>query len=130
MGSIAENKHVVASFYTALAAKDVETVSSLLADDLVCWVAGTTPASGSCGRERFLELFAMMREAIDGQMTLIFDAVTAEEDRVALLARGSMRTTSGKDYNNFYHFFTRVRDGQIVEMREYLDTELLRSIIE
>lgn len=130
MGSVTENKAVVTRFYTALAAKDADTVASLLAEDLICWVAGTTPASGSCGKTRFLELFAMMRETIDGQMTIIFDAVTAEDDRVALLARGSMRTTSGKDYNNFYHFFTRVRDGQIVEMREYLDTELLRSIIE
>lgn len=128
MNDLEHNKRVALSFYHALTAKDPVALDEVLAPDAELWVIGTTPASGSCGKARFMELFAHMRHAIDGPMTFVFDAVTAEEDRVSILAHGIMKTVSGKDYNQTYHFFVRVRGDQVVEMREYMDTELLREV--
>lgn len=128
MTDLEHNKRVALSFYEALEAKDPVALDRVLAEDAELWVIGSTPASGSCGKSRFMELFAAMRHAIDGPMTIVVDAVTAEEDRVAVMAHGIMRTADGQDYNNTYHFFVRVRGDQVVEMREYMDTELLRRI--
>ncbi len=128
MADLEHNKQVALSFYRALQEKDPVALDRVLAEDAQLWVAGTTPASGCCGKARFMELFAHMRHAIDGPMTIVVDAVTAEGDRVAVLAHGIMKTASGKDYNQDYHFFARVSGDQVVEMREYMDTELLRQV--
>lgn len=128
MADLEHTKRVALSFYKALEDKDPVALDRVLAPDAELWVIGSTPASGSCDKPRFMELFAHMRATIDGPMKFVFDAVTAEDDRVAIMARGQMRTVDGKDYNNTYHFFVRVRGDQVVEMREYMDTELLRKV--
>ena len=128
MADIEHNKRVALSFYEALSAKDPVALDKVLAEDAKLWVIGSTPASGECGKARFMELFTVMRTTMDGPMTIVIDALTAEEDRVAVMAHGIMKTVDGKDYNNTYHFFVRVRGDQVVEMREYMDTELLRMV--
>jgi hypothetical protein len=49
-------------------------------------------------------------------------SMTAEGDRVAIEAESKGMHVSGKKYNNLYHFLMRMRDGKIVEWKEYMDT--------
>jgi ketosteroid isomerase-like protein len=48
--------------------------------------------------------------------------MTAEEDRVSVLAECHGRMKNGDDYNNVYQWLAVVRDGLIVELFESLDT--------
>jgi ketosteroid isomerase-like protein len=48
--------------------------------------------------------------------------LTAEEDRVAIEVESRGMHVSGRPYHNEYHFLMRIRDGRIVEFKEYLDT--------
>jgi uncharacterized protein len=48
--------------------------------------------------------------------------MTAEEDRVAVLAESHGRMKNGDDYNNVYQFLAVVRNGRIVELFESLDS--------
>ena len=54
-------------------------------------------------------------------------AIIAEDDRVVVLARGEVKTVRGEDYNNSYCFVLTMRDGKIVELREYMDTALAEA---
>jgi uncharacterized protein len=130
MTDLAHNKRVALSVLEAFSAKDYDALDKALAEDLSYWVAGTTPLSGTTAKADFMEVFNAMRSTVDGPMTIIVDVVTAEEDRVAVIAHGDMQAAGGKRYNNFYHWFMRVRGDQVVEVREYMDTELLRSVLE
>ncbi len=46
----------------------------------------------------------------------------AEGDLAAAQFRQIARTSTGRDYDNLYTFFFRIRDGQIRELWENVDT--------
>ena len=49
-------------------------------------------------------------------------------DQVFVEAEGESRTQNGLDYNNRYGIVLRLKDGKIAEIREYMDTELVKRI--
>jgi uncharacterized protein len=44
-------------------------------------------------------------------------------------ARGEMRTRAGVPYNNEYCLIYRLKDGKIVEFREYCDSALTEAVL-
>ena len=48
--------------------------------------------------------------------------ITAGGDRVAVEAESEGHHQNGRTYHNQYHFLFILRDGKIVQMKEYLDT--------
>ena len=54
--------------------------------------------------------------------------LVAEGNQVVVEALGESRTKDGRDYNNIYCLVLRLEDEKIAEIREYLDTELVKSI--
>ena len=52
----------------------------------------------------------------------------AEGDQVVVAFEGQGRTKDGRDYNNRYCSVFRVVNGRITHIREYLDTDLTRSV--
>jgi ketosteroid isomerase-like protein len=57
-----------------------------------------------------------------------FTGVTAEGERVAVEAVSSARMSDGRPYENHYHFLVQVRDGRVVQVREYLDTQFVHEL--
>ena len=53
----------------------------------------------------------------------------AEGDRVAVEISGEAIHASGETYNNQYHFLLRIQDGKILELKEYMDTQLAAKIL-
>jgi ketosteroid isomerase-like protein len=49
--------------------------------------------------------------------------LTAEDNRVAMEAVSYGERSNGRIYKNFYHFQHEIRDGKLVAVREYLDTD-------
>jgi ketosteroid isomerase-like protein len=62
---------------------------------------------------------------------LIFNIlnVTAEDDRVAVEATSEGLHASGKNYSNHYHFLLTWRDGQLLELKEFMDTEHATDVL-
>jgi uncharacterized protein len=52
----------------------------------------------------------------------------ADGDFVAMQAHGKATSKNGKPYNNTYCHVFRIVNGKIVEVTEYLDTELVTSV--
>jgi ketosteroid isomerase-like protein len=120
-----EMKARVCDFLQALAVHDAERSAALLHDDLVYWTIGKPhlfPYAGTRGKAEFVAYLATPSIFTGGsRMTPL--VMTAEENRVSVTAEGEGTTPDGRLYTNVYHHLFTFRDGQIVEVREYMDTQ-------
>lgn len=125
------NKDTVRSFYAAAARGDLETCFSLLDDEVVWHNIGSTRYSGTFrGKEALVSelldpLFAALKAGIASEIV----ELTAEDDRVVAETRGRAETVDGKPYNNTYCQVFRIRDGRIVAVTEYMDTDLIVKVL-
>jgi ketosteroid isomerase-like protein len=55
--------------------------------------------------------------------------IIAEGDMVVVEARGQNVTRDGKPYENDYCYVFEFRDGDVIALREYADTELFRTAL-
>jgi ketosteroid isomerase-like protein len=127
---IKENKQIVLDFYAAGARGDMDTCFGLLADDIEWTNIGSTRLSGTfSGKQVLMEkllgpLFDQLKAGISSDIVRL----TAEADVVVAETRGSAETHDGKPYNNTYCQVIRIRDGQFVEVTEYMDTALVDAV--
>lgn len=122
----AANKDIVRRYFEAVNAGDFGTVTALLDDNVTFWVPPSLPDGVEFrGKEAVLKLFAesVALYAPDSGLSVTIHSLTADEDRVAaeLQIRGKA-AAGGADYDNWYHFLFRVKDGRISSIREHLDT--------
>jgi len=120
--SIEANKQLARDFIDALSRADTDWVLEHYADDMVLWTAGSLPFSGVHTREEIRPLMEGILGAFPNGLRFTVKALTAEQDRVAIEASSRGLHASGKLYENDYHFLMRIRDGKVVEIKEYLDT--------
>ena len=127
---ISENKQVVLDFYDAGARGDMDACFAVLADDVTWTNIGSTTFSGTyIGKQELLEkllgpLFGQLKAGISSTI----ERLTAEADIVVAQTTGVAETHDSKPYNNSYCQMIRIRDGQIMEVKEYFDTELTSSV--
>jgi ketosteroid isomerase-like protein len=127
---IAENKQVVVDFYEAAGRGDMDQCFALLADDITWTNIGTTRLSGTYkGKQELVErllgpLFSQLRAGIRSRI----ERLVGEEDIVVAQTAGIAETLDGRPYNNTYCQVIRLRDGQIIEVTEYLDTALVSRV--
>ena len=122
------NKALVRRFWGAFSASRFADALDLLHADATWWVAGATDISGTYTKQQFSELVTGIAEGTDGGIQVTPSNLTAEGDRVAMEAESFGRLKNGKVYNNLYHFQHVVRDGKLVAIREYLDTQHVQDI--
>ncbi len=130
MGKIEEdNKQLAHEFLDALSRSDTEWVKNHYAEDMQLWTAGSLPFSGSRNKAAALEGMPQILGLFPDGIEFKIKAITAEGDRVAIEATSRGTTFRGDLYEQEYHFLMRARDGQLIEFREYMDTELARKVL-
>ncbi|TVV77129.1 nuclear transport factor 2 family protein [Sphingomonas solaris] len=110
------NKALVRRYMQALMDGDGDTIEALQHPDVKWWILGV----GDMDRDAFTAsvrggLLAATERRVE------ITCLTAEGDRVAVEARSEM-TFPDRVYRNRYHNLLTIRDGLIVEGREYMDT--------
>jgi ketosteroid isomerase-like protein len=115
--SIEDNKDVARRYMQAVVDGDIETIDALQHPECKWWILGY----GEMDRATFI---GMVREGLLSakQRNINILALTAEDDRVAVMAEGEM-IFDDSVYRNSYHNMLYIRDGQIVAGREYMDTK-------
>lgn len=127
---IPKNKQIVLDFFEAGARGDMETGLSLLTDDITWTNIGTTIFSGRfSGKQAVVAglvgpLFSRLKAGISSEI----ERVIAENEIVVAQTSGTAETHEGKAYNNTYCQVFRIRDGQIAEVTEYMDTALIDAV--
>jgi uncharacterized protein len=116
---------VLRTYLAALTAGDVTAIAETFAEDARWVLHGTLPLAGTrYGRE---EIMKFLLGAADlyrpGTQSFTFADITAQGERVVLEWRvRGIATATGLAYDNDYCGVFTIRHGQIVEVREYLDS--------
>jgi ketosteroid isomerase-like protein len=120
--TIEANKELARQFIDALSRADSDWVLDHYADDMRMWTAGSLPISGEHDKSEIRAMMDGILGAFPNGLNFSVTALTAEGDRVAIEAESRGTHVSGKPYRNQYHFLMRIRDGLVIELKEYLDT--------
>jgi ketosteroid isomerase-like protein len=102
-----------------------------LAEDASWTIIGTTGWSKTYqGKAAILaELLAPLRRVLAPPIKTRARRIVAEGDIVVVEARGENVTRDGKPYENSYCYVFEFRDGKVLALTEYADTELFRSAL-
>jgi ketosteroid isomerase-like protein len=126
----AENKHLLQHIFAELARSNSQPFVDAMADDFRWTMLGSSAWSKTYEGKQVVirELFTALRRKMD-RITTIAHRFIADGDHVAVEARGSNVTKAGVPYNNSYCFVFRVAGGKLVELTEYMDTELVTAVL-
>jgi hypothetical protein len=123
------NKQLVERFFAALNRGAIPEAFALVADDASWWVPGTLPFSGTKTKPEYLGVAGLIQRGFPGGLAFTLRGLTAEGERVAAEVESLGEHTSGKTYNNRYHFLFVIRGGRIAAVSEYMDTLHLKELI-
>ena len=98
-------------------------------DDSIIWTAGDNAIGGTRTKKEIVEFAKGILAAFPNGITFNITGMTAEADRVAVEVSGESIHASGQSYNNKYHFLLIIRDGKIIQLKEYMDTQLAAKIL-
>lgn len=129
MSTIEANKQLTRNFFAAMNSGDSAALINAYADDGRVMTMGSTLISGSRGKEEIRQFAEGVLGAFPEGITFTVLNMTAEEDRVAVEAVSEGLHVSGRDYRNHYHFLFTWRDGKLLELKEFMDTELITEIL-
>ena len=119
-----DNKAIVEEFFATFSTGDVDAIMARLTDDATWWVSGSIP--GMSGSNSKAQLGDLLRTVVplykDGALRISPSSMIAEGNRVAVEAESYAELTSGKVYNNHYHFLIELADGKVRRVKEYSDT--------
>ena len=128
MSTLEENKRVVSAFLEATRVGDTATFLRLADPAMESWIPPSCEKVLGYptlvkGAEQCRQARAASRgERYSGEVTYLIRHLLADGDAVAAFMTIRTATTGHTPYENDYVFFFRLRDGQIVEWGEYLDT--------
>jgi len=117
-------EEVVQEFCAAFATKDVDTIASRLADDVVYHNVGMAPAVGKEASVAMIQGFLDMAE----KMTFEIHRIAANGDSV-LTERTDTFTINGADSPVAVMGSFDLRDGKIVAWRDYFDMGLITKMM-
>ena len=119
--STERNKQAVMTYLTALAHNDVKGMSAVMTDDATWWIAPGTKFSGLHQKADVLANISVLYQNATGGLKLDICDVTAEADRVNVVAKGDLPLKDGRAYQTNYSILFRMRDGKIASGKEFLD---------
>lgn len=124
------NRSTLVAIHDGLARSDSRAFLEAMAEDFTWTMIGTTDWSGVyCGK-------AVVRDELLRPLMTRFksyrnapERIIVDGDWAAVQCRGDAETVDGMRYDNTYCWVYRFRDGRVVELTEYMDTELVRSAL-
>ena len=129
MSSITDqNKEITKEFFEALSTGSDQYLN-FYTDESIIWTAGNNSIGGTRTKKEVISFAQNILSAFPTGITFNITGITAENERVAVEISGKAIHASGETYNNQYHFLLRIKDGKILELKEYMDTQLAAKIL-
>jgi len=128
--SAADNKKLMEIIFAGAAAGDRTLYVDALADDVTMTVTGQYSWSQTFhGKESVLrDLYGYVGSLLKHRRTVPL-RIIADDEWVAVEARGDMVTHAGERYDNHYCLTYRIENGKIHEIREYNDSILCERVL-
>ena len=129
MSSITDqNKQITKEFFEALSTGSDQYLD-FYTDESIIWTAGNNSIGGTRTKKEVVSFAQNILSAFPTGITFNITGITAENERVAVEISGKAIHASGETYNNQYHFLLRIKDGKILELKEYMDSQLAAKIL-
>ena len=123
------NKAIVTQFFDAMNRGDVDFIVNAYAEDGCLQTMGNTLISGTYSREQIAASAGGIFEVFPEGLTFAAQSMVAEGDRVAVEATSEGMHVSGQIYANQYHFLFEFREGKLLRLKEYMDTERVTEVL-
>ena len=119
------SKKVVLDYLRAQGRGDDDAIAALLADDVQWRPPVSVPIGQPTGRETVMQTMAETGAKFFDLSTMKVEIkwIIAEGDKVVIRQSATAKATNGKDYENEYVWVYVVRDGQIAEIEEHVDSK-------
>lgn len=123
-------KEVAREFLVAMFARDADRVASIMSDDATYWIGGKHERFRGIRSKRtwcqYLRAPAKFRE----ELKLTIKCMAVEQNTVFVEAESyGVINQSEEIYNNTYVFIIIVKGGKVSEIREYMDTDHVNSVL-
>ena len=128
MSQIEKNKKLVQEFFNLLSSGS-DKYLDFYNDESVIWTAGENAIGGSRTKSEVVGFAKSVLDSFPEGITFSVVNLVAENDYVAAEVEGSAIHVSGKPYNNKYHFLLKIKDNEILELKEYMDTQLAAKVL-
>ena len=129
MSNAGEHKAIVKNFFHALNNGDIDTVVNTYADEGCVQTMGNTLISGVFGKQQIADTAGGIFDVFPKGLRFDIQAMTAEGDRVAVEATSEGEHVSGQTYSNEYHFLFEFKNGKLLRLKEYMDTEMVTDVL-
>lgn len=123
------NKEIVTKFFHYLSDGRIKEAFATVSDDASWWIPGTLPFSGHKTKAEYLQVVGMIQSRFPNGLKLELKSMIEEGNKVAAEVESNGQHTNGKIYANKYHFLLTVENGQIIHVKEYMDTLHLAQLI-
>lgn len=127
--STESNKTAVIAFFEAMNHADVDGIINAYHDDGYVWTMGETLISGKYSKQQIQAAAGGIFAAFPHGIHFRILGMIAEADQVAVEATSRGEHVSGRVYDNHYHFLFTFRDGKLLELKEFMDTEKVTDIL-
>ena len=123
-----ENKKTAIKFFEALSSGS-QAYLDFYNDETIIWTAGENAIGGTRTKKEIVDFAQGILSAFPNGIKFNITGITAENERVAVEVSGEAIHASGELYNNKYHFLLKIQHGKILELKEYMDTQLASKIL-
>ena len=123
-----QNKKITKEFFEALS-NGSDKYLDFYTDESIIWTAGNNAIGGTRTKEEVVSFAQNILSAFPTGITFNIKGMTAEDEKVAVEINGEAMHASGATYNNQYHFLLIIKDEKILELKEYMDTQLAAKIL-
>ncbi|OGS48159.1 MAG: hypothetical protein A3J40_07455 [Erythrobacter sp. RIFCSPHIGHO2_12_FULL_63_10] len=124
-------EHTVAAFFAALGKGNFAAARAVMAPDMTWTVMGRgVPGAGTnTGPDAIFATIAPIRALFaPGSPVITLRWLTSNEERVVMETHGGGHFADGRPYDNNYVMSLDVKGGQIVALREYMDTYYVNQL--
>ena len=129
--SASDNKQSLQAAFEAMAVGNTRPFGELMADDCRWVTPGQSVWSGAWDGKKAMneQLFGPLYKRFAGKYTNHASRFVAEGDVVVVEARGQATLKTGGTYNNTYCFVCEFRQGKLIQVTEYMDTDLAVRVL-
>jgi ketosteroid isomerase-like protein len=127
--SVESNKATVKKFFAAMNAGDVDFIVDAYAHDGRLQTMGNTLISGVFSREEVAASAGGIFDVFPKGISFEILSMIGDGSKVAVEATSQGEHVSGQNYSNEYHFLFEFKDGKLLRLKEYMDTERVTDIL-
>ena len=122
------NKKLVEDFFRIISSGSQDYLD-FYTEESIIWTAGENAIGGSRSKGEVVGFAKSILDSFPEGIAFKVVNLVAENDCVAAEVEGSAMHVSGKPYNNKYHFLLKIKDNKILELKEYMDTQLAAKVL-